>query len=124
VSRINERLDHLATLKQGWLGNDEGNPLNPAGVEWLKDILGSLVDTGELPRPSLYPTPEGHVLAEWYSDRWAVSAEFDLVDRSAELMAADLAPGSKDMVETFVRLETYFSADPFVDFVKKFMVQE
>ena len=83
---INERLDELSALQDGWL-DGEGKRPDPDGLEWVRRYFDAEEEhqTG-LPEIRLFPTPEGNVEAEWREDGAAVSLEFDLDGRVVERM--------------------------------------
>lgn len=58
-----ERLTQLAQLKPGWLyGKGEAVPASE--ITWLIALFARLETLG-VPQPHLFPTPDGHVQAEW-----------------------------------------------------------
>lgn len=85
---IRARVEELKVLKPGWF---DGKGLVPsrAGLDWLADSMEAL-DSEELPRPYLFPTPEGFVLAEWHQKPWALSLEVDLEAKTGEWHALNL----------------------------------
>ncbi|HMI85977.1 MAG TPA: hypothetical protein VK550_17890 [Polyangiaceae bacterium] len=54
----------------------------------MAKLLMGLLDGFQLPRPYIYPTPEGLARAEWSGAGWEVVTSFDLGSRSAEVTAA------------------------------------
>lgn len=81
---VRKRLALLAELRDGWL-DGHGLALDEAKLGRLADLLTAVVDEG-VPRPYLYPLPEGAVLAEWSFADAEVSAEFGLTDESVLLV--------------------------------------
>jgi len=72
---IDARLAELGQLRPGWL-DGKGVPLSPGDLAWLAEAFA--VDyADDLPTPYLFPTPEGHVLAEWALKPWSPSLEID-----------------------------------------------
>jgi len=72
---IDRRLAALAELEPGWL-DGVGAPIPPRTLVRLADLL-KVAERDGLPRPYLYPTPEGEVQAEWSFMGAEVSARFD-----------------------------------------------
>ncbi len=58
-----DRLAELADLPPGWLYG-QGEAIQPSEIAWLMSLFAAM-ETLELPPPLLFPTPEGHVQAEW-----------------------------------------------------------
>ena len=56
--------------------------------EWLAKLLVRLLDAFHLPRPYIYPTPEGLARAEWSGSDWEAVASFDLRTQSVGALAA------------------------------------
>lgn len=85
---IRTRIEELKALKPGWL---DGKGLVPSGdgLDWLADSF-EVLDSEELPRPYLFPTPEGSVLVEWQQKPWSLSLEVDLEARVGEWHALNL----------------------------------
>ena len=83
---IRARLDHFRKLEDGWAdgiqhasdwGSGYGKAPSDSGLEWLADTFTSHYPE-DLPRPDLYPTPEGGVQAEWSLGKQEISLEVDL----------------------------------------------
>lgn len=72
---IDKRLAALADLEEGWL-DGQGSGIEPQTLAGLAALLREAEALG-LPRPYLYPTPEGAVQAEWSFPDAEVSARFD-----------------------------------------------
>lgn len=75
---ISRQIDRLASMDDGWLDGDGIAP-SKAGLEGLHILLQSLS-----PIPTLYPTPEGGVQAEWSIADREISLEIDLESLKAE----------------------------------------
>lgn len=73
---IRVRLDEIKLLKAGWL---DGKGIAPAhdGLDWLASSFDSHY-RDDVPLPYLFPTPEGHMRAEWSLKNWMPSLEIDL----------------------------------------------
>lgn len=96
VAYVDDRLKELEELKPGWLDGD-GKALPRAGLEWLRSLLLEMMAHHELPRPRLVPTEDGGVSASWHFRPWYVSAEFNLLNKSAYLHAAQVV--TKDVYD-------------------------
>ncbi|MDP8999471.1 MAG: hypothetical protein M3O46_05105 [Myxococcota bacterium] len=81
------QVESLKALAAGWY--DESSPAyEPSSLAWLGKLLLGLLDGFQLPRPYIYPTPEGLARAEWSGAAWEIVSSFDLDSRSVEVMAA------------------------------------
>ena len=98
---IGKQLGDLKKLKDGWAsgmqtagqwGESYGRSLSPQGLDWLAQQFSAHYPD-DLPRPYLYPTPEGGVQAEWSLDSSEVSLEVHLADHSAEWDCLNLRTG-------------------------------
>ncbi len=74
--QIGYRLRELLNLKDGWL-DGKGKALDRERLSSLNATFAQLYDSN-LPIPSLYPTPEGGILAEWLFKPYDISLEIDL----------------------------------------------
>lgn len=95
------RIQKLAELRPGWL-DGEGEAFPSDAKSWL------LVNFATLPffvRPSLSPTPEGDLCAEWSIGDWEASAQINLRDRSVWWHALNVQDASQEQDEEF-QLET------------------
>lgn len=116
---VEKRLAVLAQLPDGWL-DGAGAGLNRDGLMWLAAALKGAEEDG-LPRPYLYPMPDGRVQAEWewtVIDSTSVSAEIDLVDHTAKLLGVHHRTGAATQQDLVL--------DPaglarMIEFVKKFV---
>ncbi|WP_232537517.1 hypothetical protein [Cystobacter fuscus] len=84
---VESRLKEFEDLEHGWLDGEDGEVPSKEGLGWLRGIILALMASYKVPLPYLYPTPEGGVQAEWTFKPWEVSAEFNLLKRSAYLHA-------------------------------------
>jgi hypothetical protein len=112
---VERRLSSFASLTPGWLDGD-GEAIDAQGLDWLSSILAVVVEDGL--RPYLYPTPDGHVLAEWSFSDTEVSAEFDLVDHTAEVVGTHVR--SHAMADTTIDFGRDGAIDSLRDFVRSF----
>ena len=79
---IREQLQKLRKLQDGWL-DGEGRAPDRAGLDWLSSAFDQQFPS-DLALPYMYPTPEGHVRAEWSLPPHEISLEIDLEDDSGE----------------------------------------
>jgi len=97
------RCEELAQLKDGWL---EGEGKAPT-----KEGLAAFIHTWDaastelLPLPFIYPTPEGGIQMEWRQGDWEISAEVELEQLRAELLAVNVTTrasrdGEADLSQT------------------------
>lgn len=56
-----DRLEELATLEEGWL-DGRGDAISTHLIQLVRDRLLGLEG---MPKPLLYPTPEGGIIVEW-----------------------------------------------------------
>lgn len=83
LKRLDERLDYLASLKDGWL---DGAGLAPSTcITQVREYFHKILTTSDVPPPHLYPTEDGGISAEWTVYDWDTSAVFDPTGNSAEL---------------------------------------
>ena len=76
VQRVWRRLVELRTLRDGWI-EGEGVLPDPVVVARAREILARLlVDDRELPRPKVYPTPDGGIQVEWTLGDWGAELRF------------------------------------------------
>ncbi len=89
---IGRRLDDLRELEDGWAdgmqvasdwGSGFGKAPSAEGLDWLSAQFAAHYDEA-LPKPYLYPTPEGGIQAEWRIGQNDASLEVDLETHSAE----------------------------------------
>ena len=89
---IGQRLNELSELEDGWAdgmqlasewGNGYGKAPSAEGLDWLSAQFAARYDE-ELPKPYLYPMPEGGIQAEWRIGEDDASLEVDLETHSAE----------------------------------------
>ena len=108
---IEVQLDTLRSLEMGWAdglqpaqswGAGYGTVLNQEGLNWLASQFDRFY-AASLPRPYLYPTPEGGVQAEWLREPHDASLEIDLELHSAEWHCLNLE--TKDSVIKLLNLE-------------------
>lgn len=109
---IDKRLKSLKSLKDGWAtgaqsaGSSDkayGKALESKGLDWLAaQFTRHYPDT--LPRPYIYPTPEGGVQAEWPIGEREATLEIDLQTHTGEWQCMDFK--TKSSVEHTLGLDT------------------
>lgn len=87
---VSERLLDLGELKEGWLDNGLGKPLDAEGLKWFEAAFNMYYDDAQLPLPNLFPTVEGNIQAEWTLGDWEISLEVDLITKSGEFQAVEI----------------------------------
>ncbi len=89
---VRRQLESLRSLKDGWAegmqpadrwGEGYGKAPIPQGLDWLAGRFAACYPR-DLPRPYLYPTPDGGVQAEWSLGANEASLEVDLASHQAE----------------------------------------
>lgn len=108
---IGKQLGELKKLKDGWANGMQpaeqwkksyGSSLSPQGLDWLAQQFSAYYPN-DLPRPYIYPTPEGDVQAEWSLDSNEISLEIHFADHSAEWACLNLRTG--DAIERILHLD-------------------
>ena len=94
---VRRRIGELRQLPEGWL-DGKGLAPDPQGLTWLAEQFDAF-DSARLPRPYLFPTPEGGVLAEWPQNPWSLSLEIDLSARTGRWHALDLDTDTEETAE-------------------------
>jgi hypothetical protein len=84
---VETQVESLKGLAAGWY-DESSLAYDPTSLAWLGKLLLGLLDGFQLPRPYIYPTPEGLARAEWSGAAWEIVSSFDLGSRSVEVMAA------------------------------------
>ena len=94
---VTAQLDDLRNLRDGWAdgtqtagdwGNGYGKAPNHEALDWLDAKFAEEYPDG-LPRPYIYPTPEGGVQMEWSIGSYEAEIEVHLLDHTAEWFWAD-----------------------------------
>jgi hypothetical protein len=83
---VETQVESLKALAPGWY-DETSKAYDVPALDWLAKLLKGLLDGFQLPRPYIYPTPEGLARAEWSGAGWEVVTSFDLGSRSAEVTA-------------------------------------
>jgi hypothetical protein len=74
-----DRLEELKSIKVGWLDGTGEKP-GTEGIDWIGHFFENIAPAGTW-LPSLYPTPEGGIQAEWPGK---ASLEINLPDHIGE----------------------------------------
>jgi hypothetical protein len=112
-----ERLTQLAQLEPGWLYG-EGVPIPASEITWLIALFARLEILG-MPQPHLFPTPEGHVQAEWSLPHGDIEACFR--DGAAECTFTRWAGHDDiDAFETSIALDSDEGLAALVNLVQRF----
>ncbi len=82
ASEVRVRVEVLRQLPDGWM-DGAGQSLSSAGLDWFLSAFEEEYSV-DLIQPYLYPTPEGHLLAEWSLGDNACSLDVDLTSHFAE----------------------------------------
>lgn len=96
LARLDGRFDELAAMRAGWL-DGEGVAPNPVALDRARRILAELLNF-ELPRPKVFPTPEGGVQAEWTVAGHDISVTFE-PDDTLYAVSVNLASGHTEEPE-------------------------
>jgi hypothetical protein len=70
MSRLRQRLEHLAELEDGWYGEGTKAPTEASLAAAFKYLYW-------LPYGAVFPTKDGGIQAEWSTKRWGLEMEFD-----------------------------------------------
>ena len=98
---MGRQLAGLRNLKDGWAdgtqpadqwGKGYGKAPVGQGLDWLAERLEARY-ADDLPRPYIYPTPEGGVSLEWSLGQNEAGLEVDLLSHSAEWHCLNLRIG-------------------------------
>ena len=96
---ITAQLDELRRLEDGWAdgihhpsgwGNGYGKAPSHDGLDWLVAKFAAEYPD-DLPRPYIYPTPEGGIHVEWALGTIDISLEVDLGERTGDWNWVDLS---------------------------------
>ncbi|WP_157804650.1 hypothetical protein [Stenotrophomonas maltophilia] len=97
------RLREIEGTPAGWYSDGNPAPASSA-VASMRTLLEAMESAG-IPRPYIYPLPEGGVVAEWSWGGWEISATVEPGSDAAEFLAVNIdGPGE---VEDFI----YFNAE-------------
>ncbi|MGK4005336.1 hypothetical protein WMF31_22090 [Sorangium sp. So ce1036] len=76
VKKLWDRLKTLEEVPDGWLDGDGKKPTEEV-MAFARLVLSRLVvDHRSIPRPKVFPTPDGGLQAEWVLGSWAAEARF------------------------------------------------
>ncbi len=96
LARLDHRFDELAALPAGWL-DGEGVPLDAVVLDRPRRILAELLNF-DVPRPRVFPTPDGGVQAEWTVAGDEISVTFE-PDGTLYAVSVNLASGETEEPE-------------------------
>lgn len=74
--KLYRRLGELEGLKTGWAGGGEGLAVSRASIENAGQAVAMLICCHGIPKPHVYPTPEGKIQIEWVFYPWAIDVQF------------------------------------------------
>lgn len=95
MSTLDARLDELAALSDGWL-DGEGLALTPHAIATARAVLGRLAaEHPDVPRPRVYPTPDGEVSAEWTLGRVSADVRFPAAGLALDADALHVDTGAE-----------------------------
>jgi hypothetical protein len=108
------QLEDLATMQDGWL---DGKGIAPRreNLDWFAAAWEKNIPL-ELPKPYIYPTPEGGIQLEWSQGGWELAAEIDFKEKTALLVGVNTI--NKNDVELQSNLKTSEGWIQLIDFVK------
>lgn len=86
------RLESISMFKDGWL-NEDSKQLDKDLLQWLASKFEENFNP-DLPLPTLFPTPEGNIVAEWSNSKFEVSTEFILASKKANVEVLNLNDNS------------------------------
>lgn len=87
---FSSRLAEFRAIQDGWLDGG-GKAPSPQGLDWISSSLKRHYRSADLPRPHIYPTPEGGVSLEWAIGTHRASLEIDLDVHEAGWHCLDLS---------------------------------
>lgn len=90
LDNLDRRLNELSSMDAGWLDGEGESPSKDA-LDRAGRLLGDLL-TFEVPRPRVFPTPEGAVQAEWTMGEHEISVTFE-PDGRIHAIAVNVASG-------------------------------
>ncbi|MFT3765158.1 MAG: hypothetical protein QM820_06530 [Minicystis sp.] len=77
LKKLWDRLKELESVPEGWLEGKGRKPTDRV-LAYTRGVLARLlVELRTLPRPKVFPTPDGGLQAEWVLTPWAAEARFD-----------------------------------------------
>ncbi len=99
---LQDQVQTLANLRAGWY-NGSGSAYSVESLRGLRGLLEGLTDAFRLPRPFVYPNPDGRVRVEWSLGAWEVSGDFDIEAGSVQLLAVEMEGDSEAAEELNLR---------------------
>jgi hypothetical protein len=80
-AELRSQLDDLRQLNAWWFDERDGlgEPISPALIEHVRDVIELAVEQEQLALPYIYPTVEGGILADWEIGVWRLDCEWTAV---------------------------------------------
>ncbi|MBZ0271117.1 hypothetical protein K8I61_03715 [bacterium] len=101
---VSVQVRDLRKLRNGWLDGDGIAP-SEEGLDWFEEKFKKEFPD-QLPRPRLYPTPEGGVRAEWTIGRFDASLDIDIDAHSGFWHVLQLDTGEDDARDLSLDVDT------------------
>jgi len=79
---VSGRIEELRLIENGWLDGD-GLAMDKEGLNWFSKSFEENFSP-ELPRPYIFPLPDGGIQMEWNNTKYSANLELNLVDKKAE----------------------------------------
>ena len=102
---IDRQIESLKNLPARRL-EDGAKPIDPEGLEWLRQSLLTRIAFDDVTMPYLYPTEEGNVQAEWTIGRFRADLEIRLDNHQALWGYSDLSSDYDDERELDLNLDS------------------
>lgn len=95
VQRVWKRLEDLRSLRDGWLEGDGVTPDAVVVARAREVIARILVDYRDLPRPKVFPTPDGGIQVEWMIGDWGAELVFEPDEEGVMAEATNVETGEE-----------------------------
>lgn len=102
---IDRQIESLKNLPARRL-EDGAKPIDPEGLEWLRQSLLTRIAFDDATMPYLYPTEDGNVQAEWTIGRFRADLEIRLDNHQALWGYSDLSSDYDDERELDLNLDS------------------
>lgn len=120
---LESRIQELRQLQNDWFDADSKAP-NPAGLDWLELYFKNMIQKFNTPFPYLYPTPEGHIQAEWSFGEWLIEGVFNINDHTVDLAAFNSNNDHSDEFEKVIDLNIESGTFELVAMLLSFMKRQ